>query len=102
MDSVACICAGDLPERVLHVLHSDTAAGVGVDAKRPSDPLSAAVQASLTTQFVGNIRRAVRDKHYNRYDYYCHRVSALPHAGPRTAGEIILYSRHVTRYLAQC
>ena len=42
-------CAGDLPERVLHVLHSDTAAGVGVDAKRLSDPLSPAVQASLTT-----------------------------------------------------
>jgi len=41
--------AGDLPERVLHVLHSDTAAGVGVDAKRPSDPLSPAVQASHTT-----------------------------------------------------
>ena len=52
-DGAVCTGAGNLPECVLHVRSSDTAAGRGVHAKRPADPHSAGVQASHTTYLVG-------------------------------------------------
>jgi len=78
--------AGDLSERVLHVLRADSAAGVGDDAERPVSSLLARVQASHATQLVGALRRPVREEHHRRHGGYHHRISTLSHAGPCTTG----------------
>ena len=123
-DGAVCTGAGNLPECVLHVRSSDTAAGHGVHAKRPADPHSAGVQASHMSYVVATLRGSIRDEHHHRHGCYRDRVTSLSHAGPRATGEInhvvqvtrvactntavglldfvFVVTRHVTRYSAQC